>query len=308
MNNYTAVAQPEGLFEPLEFRLRFLPRSFHEARGLPRSDNYPVYTDVPNARFKQYSVRTWTDNDEYISYEELREADRLIRERTGITENDDELVKLEKIIVFLRKALGEKAGGTPRPDFRWKNPFQLYQEMKSGTGHGWCTQNAQIFVFFANRTGLSTRLVQGARTQRNTFIFSVHTWLEAWIPQQGRWAWDGVRIRVYKDWEWSDIEGGNNTMVNARYEEVGGVVERQFITSAIYKWRRPPNVEDIRYDYRMLFKNRTFFAANLCRYFFKPPLASANFPVPRKMTYWIRHILLWGFVTSIVSMALVLVL
>jgi hypothetical protein len=111
-------------------------------------------------------------------------------------------------------------------------------------------------------------------------------------------AWDGVTGRVYKDWGWPDLEGTTNTLIDAPFAVVGGVVERQFITSAIYKWRRPPNVEDLRYDYGMLLKDWTFTWGNFVRYYFKPPLAYANWPTEGNRTYLVRHLLLWSFLAS----------
>jgi hypothetical protein len=333
MRSYEAIPLPEGIADSLELQIRYLPESFHINRGLPRPDNYLFITDIPTGKFKQFSVADWVDRFEYLPKEDLQETERLLREEADIYSASGTLEKLERLMVFMRESLGKECRGTPPADFRWKTPFQIYEDMRDGTGQGWCTQHAQMFVYFANRAGLSTRIVQGASTQENTFIHTGHTWLEAWVPEQGRWAWvdpspalcyaldkkgqvlntyelaqlrqhdawDGVTVRVYKDWQWPDIEGADREVVDGRMEEVGGVIERQFVTSAIYKWRRPPLVEDIRDDYTMLFKNGTFARENFIRYYFRPPLALANFPTEGKQTYWIRHLLLWPFVISLVS-------
>jgi hypothetical protein len=322
---YTVVAQPEGLHPPFPMKVRYLSRSFHENRGLPRPTLSIVMSDEPMASFKQYPVSHWVDTFDYLSGDELAEVDDILREHSGILESDSTLDKLEKVMIHQRKALNKACRGTPPPQFRWKNPYTIYKEMRDGEGLGWCTQQAQVFVFLANRAGLSTRLVQGARTQNNNFVHTGHTWVEAWIPEQGRWAWvepsyaiiyatdkelanlrqhaawEGITGRIYKDWGWPDIEGTTDTLVDAAFADVGGVVERQFITSAIYKWRRPPNVEDLRYDYTMLFKDWTFTRGNFVRYYFKPPLAYANYPTEGARTYWIRHILLWSFLASLLA-------
>ena len=77
------------------------------------------------------------------------------------------------------------------------------------------------------------------------------------------------------------------------------MVDRQFVASAIYKWWRPPNVEDLRSDYTLLRKSHEFFWGNLQRYYFKPPLAYANFPTEGNRTYFVRHLLLWSFLVSL---------
>jgi hypothetical protein len=322
---------PADLFHPLELQVRFLPEDFHEERGLPRPDTYLIRTDIPTGRFDQYPVAHWVDDFDYLSQADLDYVDQVLTLKVGIRPGDAVTTKLEKLMVHFRNELGQSCRGTPPPDFRWKSPLQIYREMDSGVSKGWCTQHAQMYIFFANRAGLSTRMVQGARLDGINFVLTGHTWVEAWIPEQGLWAWvepsfgiayakdrngrflntvdlsnlrthaawEGVTGRVFKDFGWPDLEGEDATWLDADFADVSGVVERQFVHSAIFKWRRPPNVEDLRYDYGMLFKNWTFFWANLERYYFKPPLALASFPTGGARTYWIRHLLLWSFLGSL---------
>lgn len=331
MHQYVAEPLPEGVGERLELGIRYLPRSFSEARGLPRDDMFLVFSEIPTGKFKQLAVEDWVDRFEYLPEADLADTERLIREEVGFADTDNTLEMLEKLMVFMRESMGQQCQGTPPDDFRWKSPYQIYTEMVSGDGQGWCTQHAQTFVYFANRAGLATRIIQGAVTQDNTFVHTGHTWLEAWIPEQSRWAWvdptpalcyaldkngkvlntieiaalrqhdawDDVIVRTYKDWQWPDLEGKDRTVVNASMPEVGAVIEEYFVTSSIYKWRRPPFVEDIRTNYGMLLKDRTFFWENLRRYYFRPPLALANYPTNGKQTYMMRHLLLWPFLVSL---------
>lgn len=138
---------------------------------------------------------------------------------------------------------------------------------RSGEGQSYCTQHDQIFILFANRAGVSTRLVVTARTKSNNIIYSGHSWVETWVPEQGRWArsdpsfafayatnnqdeglnsidisqlrkpaaWGGVTTRLNKDWAWPDVPGETNTFVDAHFPDVVSVVQDQFVTSGIYK-------------------------------------------------------------------------
>jgi hypothetical protein len=334
--DYTAIPHPEGLGKPLHFKVRFMPAAYWDEVGLPRPDAYIMRTDAVHGKFKQYPVSEWIDHYNYLATEDLLEIDRILEEEVGLEDSDGTLVVLEKLTAHFRDALGQRCRGNPDHDDRWRDPFTIYSRMRSGEGKGYCTQHAQIFVLFANRAGLSSRIVVGARTKGNNFIHSGHAWVETWVPEQGRWAWsdpsfalvyatnpngevinsvdlatlrkhgtwEGVNGRVYKDWAWTDLPGEEKTFVDAPFPVVGGVVERQFVTSAIYKWRRPPNVEDLRSDYTLLFRNWTFFRGNLQRYYFKPPLAYANFPTEGRRTYLLRHLLLWSFLASLVAVLL----
>jgi len=332
-HDYRAEPLPEGIGNPLEFKMRYIPSSIPAASNHTAPDRYIIRTEHPIGKFKQYPVSHWVDDYEYMDGDSLGEIDRILRHETGIKAEDAVSEKLEKLITHFRKTIGKECRGTPMDDFRWMNPFQIYRAMIAGKSKGYCTQHAQMFVCFANRAGLSTRLIQGARTQGNRFVFTGHTWVEAYIPEQDRWAWvepshgipyvldkngqvlntvdlanlrehdafDGVTARIYKDWEWEDLEGEEETMIEAPFSQCNGVVKRQFIPASIFKWRQPPNVEDIRSLYGQLLKNRAFLWGNLVRYWFKPPLAYALYPVEGKRTYWIRHLLFWGFWLSLVS-------
>jgi len=330
---YTAVPQPAGMGKPIELTLRFIPTTYWDDIGLPRPDSYMIRTDTPHGRFDQYPISEWVDDYAYLEESQLAEIDRILTDEVGLEEGDGTLRVLEKLTVHFRDTLGTRCRGNPHHDDRWRDPFTIYQRMRSGEGKGYCTQHANIFKLFANRAGLLTRSVVGARTKGNNFIYSGHSWVEAWVPEQGRWAWvepsfavayatnpkgelvnsvdlltlrrngtwEGVTGRTYKDWQWTHLEGEPNTFVDAPFPIVGDVVERQFLTSAIFKWRRPPNVEDLRSDYTLLFKNWDFFWGNLERYYFKPPLAYANYPTEGNRTYWERHLLLWSFLGSLIA-------
>lgn len=330
---YTAVPVPEDLAAPLELQIQFFPESFYRERGENKPDLYVIRTDVPIGDFKQFSITDWTDSFEYVGEKGLEETDRILLEKVGIRESDTTYRKLEKLTAFLRDHLGPGARGRPPPDLRWKNPYRMFKEMEADQAQGFCVQHSQLFIYFANRAGLSARIVQGAPSQGNTFLWGAHTWVEAWVPEEQRWAWvdpspsiayardkngrvlntiqladlrrhdawDGVTFRTYKHARRSSLEGLEGTMVDATYAQVGGPIERQFTLSNIYKWRQPPLVEDIRSDYSMLFKDWTFFWGNLERYYFKPPLAYSHFPTPGEQTYWTRHLLLWSFLASLLA-------
>jgi hypothetical protein len=214
------------------------------------------------------------------------------------------------------------------------NPYLLYQEMVAGTGKGWCTQHAQLYVFFANRAGIPTRLLLGARTEGNSIFFTGHTWAESYIKEQQRWAFvdlshaiinvtdkkgmvfntvelmhlnqhdafDSAFARIYKDWEYQILPfaGGKDSLITVPFVTCNQVVKEEFIPHAIIKFRRPPNVEDVRYIYDGFLKDRTFMWANLERYLFKPPLAYSFYPTEGKKTYLIRLSLFYGFVAMLI--------
>ncbi len=77
-------------------------------------------------------------------------------------------------------------------------------------------------------------------------------------------------------------------------------VRGEFTSHSIFKYRRPPNVEDVREIYTGFIKDRTFLLGNLERYFFRPQLAYSLYPTEGADTYRLRQGLLFGLAASFV--------
>jgi len=341
LHTYTLIPLPAGDAPRIQFTIRFYSKDFYANRGLKHSDVYIIKTDAPCGKFKQYPVDYWIDDYNYVGEEGLAAVDRIIHEEIGIRDDEPTFSKMEKLTCFLRDKLKD-ARGVPKDDFRWMNPWLIYQEMSSGTGKGWCTQHGQIWVFFANRAGIKTRLLLGARTQDNVFVYSGHTWAESYIPEQRRWAFvdlthsqiyvtdkkgqvlntaelfhlnqhdsfDSTFARIYKDWEWKDlpVETGDDSVITVPFSLCNNVVKGEFSALSIFKFRRPPNVEDVRTIYTGFWKDKTFLWGNLERYLFKPPLAYSFYPTEGKHTYFVRWALFFALVFSLIFLLVTLVL
>jgi hypothetical protein len=278
-------------------------------------------------------VDYWVDDYEYVGGEGLLEADRILREEVGIQEDQPTFERMEILTRYLRIKLVD-ARGVPKDDERWMNPWMLYNEMVAGTGKGWCTQHAQVWVFWANRAGIPTRFVFGARTEDNTIIYTGHAWAESFIREQNRWAFvdlshsniyvtdkngdvlnsaelfhlnqhnafDSTMGRIYVDWEGEHLTDSlaTDTIMTVPFPLCNRAVRSEFTPHSILKYRRPPNVEDVRALYTGFYKDWTFLTANLERYLFKPQLAYSFYPTEGKQTYLIRRFLFLGLAASLV--------
>jgi transglutaminase-like putative cysteine protease len=332
LHTYTLIPVPKETALPVEVSIRFYGSEFYGALGMAHPDVYVVRPTVPCGEFEQYSVADWTDDYRYVGKAELAEADRIVHEDAGIHETDPTLLKMEKLTRYLRSKL-RYAGGVPKDDERWEDAWVLYNELVKGTGKGWCTQHAQSWVFWANRAGIPTRFVFNARTQDNTIAYSGHSFGESYIREQGRWAYtdltqgqcyitdregkvlntaelmqlnqhgafDSTYARLYVDWQWEKHPGitGMDTVETVPFNLCNDLVRVEFPVNSILKYRRPPNVEDVRDIYTGFFKDRTFLVGNLERYLFKPQLAYAFYPTDGGHTYFVRRILFYSLIASI---------
>lgn len=338
---YVLRPLPEGSGPDLEFQITRIARKYYRERGLHfPSDLEQIKTRLPVGRFTRHPVSYWTDDYRYLGAARLAEAGRILREDMRIVDTDTPLVRMEKIIRHLRTCW-INAGGVPKDDFRWADPLRIYQEMRAGTGKGWCTQNAQVYTFFANRAGVATRYVFGATVQDNRHVYNGHSWAESYLAESGRWTYvdpqasiiatygrdgaplnsadllhlclhdalDGVTARIFKDWGWKDLpcEAAPGAAVNVPFSLVARVARKEFNLQTIIKYRRPPNVEDIRDLYAMLLRDPTFAWTNFRRYLFEPAPAYSLLPTEGARLYRMRRTLFVGLGLSLVLLAVSLV-
>jgi hypothetical protein len=337
-HTYLLRPLPSGIGPDITLDIKTIDREFYLKRGMqfPR-DIQLLNTPVPVGKFTRHPVSYWVDDYAYMGAAALAEADRLLDEEAGIQAEDTEHVRMEKIIHFLRTSW-VNAGGVPKDDYRWMNPLQIFQELRDGRGKGWCTQNAQIFAFFANRAGVPTRFVYGATVQDNVVVYNGHSWNECYLSDQNRWVYvdpqaivigvfdsqgralnsadvfhlcrhdifDGITARTYKNWQWRDLplDTGPDTATTVPFALIHATARKQFNEQTIIKYRRPPNVEDVRGIYGILLKSGTFAWTNFQRYFFKPDLAYSILPTHGAQVYRVRHVLLAGLMASVICFVL----
>ena len=333
LHTYKLIPVTHPDIQPIEISIRFYGEEFYASLGMKHVDVYVVRSNVPCGDFEQYSVNDWVDDYRYVGDAELAEVSRILYDEVGIRDTDPTFSRIEKLAPYLRKKL-KGAGGVPKDNERWMNPYRLYCEMVAGTGKGWCTQHAQVWVFWANRAGIPTRFVFGARTQDDRIVYTGHAWAESYIREQHRWAFvdlsqgelyitnkeaqvlntaelfhlnqqnafDSTFVRVYADWVWRNHPGfpEKDTLVTMPFAQCNALVRSEFTPQSILKYRRPPNVEDVREIYAGFFSDRTFLLGNLERYLFKPQLAYSFYPTEGGHTYFIRRFLFFAMLASLV--------
>jgi len=322
LHTYRISSVPADAYPPFEIAMRFYPTEFYAERGMDRGNVYNVHANVPCGKFEQFTVADWVDDYAYVGEAGLAEARRILRDEIGIRPEDPTFTKMEKLTPFLRKKL-VNSGGVPRNDERWMNAWELYNDMVYGTGKGWCTQNGQIYTFWANLAGIPTRFVFGSRTENNEVVYTGHAFAESFVREQGRWAFvdlskghmyitnkmgevlntvelmhlnqhnafDSTNVRVYVDRLWAATLGitSTDTIVTAPFSLINAAVRSEFTSHSIITFRRPPNVEDVRGIYTGFYRDRTFLTGNLERYLFKPQLAYSFYPTDGEHTYFVRR-------------------
>ena len=332
LHTYTLIPVSKQVVQPVKISIQFYGEEFYASQGMKHMDVYIVRANVPCGEFEQFSVNDWVDDYHYVGEMGLAEADRILHDVIGIRDTDPTFTRMEKVVRYLRIKL-RNSGGVPKDDERWMNPWLLHNELVNGTGKGWCTQTAQDWVFWANRAGIPTRFVFGARTQDNTIVYTGHSWAESFIREQNRWAFtdvtqghiyitdregqvlntaelmqlnqhnafDSTFVRAYVDWLWKGHAGfkGEDTVETVPYALCNRFFRSEFTSHQIIKYRRPPNVEDIRDIYSGLFHDRTYLLGNIERYLFKPPLAYSFYPTEGSHTYLVRRILFSAFIACL---------
>ncbi|MBW7895567.1 MAG: transglutaminase domain-containing protein [Opitutaceae bacterium] len=336
-HTYTLRPLPAGSGPDMEFGLTAIDRDFYRRRGMRVPHDFIlIKTEVPVGRFKRLPVSHWTDHYRYLGAAKLAEADRTIKDLMGIRPADEPLVRMTKIIRHLRTTWKD-AGGVPKDDFRWADPLRIYEEMRDGSGKGWCTQNAQAFTFFANRAGIATRFVFGATMQDNRLVYNGHSWAECYLPGSGRWVYvdpqasivavhdrrgrplnsadlfhlcrhdalENVTALVCSP-EPDRIYTPDDPANQVPFASVSRVARQEFNEQTIIKYRLPPNVEDVRDIYSMLLKSPTFAWTNFKRYLWQPAPAYSLLPTEGAWVYGWRRMLFVGLLGSVTALLIAL--
>ena len=115
-------------------------------------------------------------------------------------------------------------------------------------------------------------------------------------------AFDSTFVRLYVSQQWENRPGipGKDTVVTVPFTLCNNLLRDEFTSHSIFKFRRPPNVEDVREIYAGFFRDWTFLVGNLERYLFKPPLAYSFYPTEGERTYLLRRVLFLGLLMSVV--------
>lgn len=338
--SYVLRPLPAGSGPDVAFTVARIDRHFYLDRGMHFPQHLAqIRTELPAGAFKRHPVKRWVDDYRYLPPTTLAEADRIVREEMGIKPDDPTLVKMDKVLRHLRTRWAN-AGGVPKDAYRWQDPLTIFRELRDGQGKGWCTQNAQVYTFFANRAGVPTRYVFGATVQDNRLVYNGHSWAESFLADHGRWTMvdpsrpiiatfgrggrplnsadllhlcltdnlDGVTARIIKDWAWRDlpVAGEIGAVLEVPFDLVSRVTRQELNAQSILKYRLPPNVEDIRDLYGMLLRNPTFAWTNLKRYLFEPAPAYSLYPTEGDRIYLIRRTLFAALIASVAGLLLTL--
>jgi len=341
LHTYRLIPAPAGICQDVVVSIRFYPTEFYGSLGMQHDDVYVVRANVPCGQFDQFTVADWVDDYGYVGAEGLAAVDRILRDEVEITDGEPTLARMEKVACYLKGKLAN-TGGVPKDDERWMNPLLLYKEMVAGTGKGWCTQNAQLWVFWANRAGIPTRFVFVARTQDNTIVYNGHSFAESYLKEYNSWvctdfmdgvlsvfgkdgqplnaadlfllnqhnAFDSTVARIFVNQRWAEQLGVGrvDTVVTAQYALCRSSIKDELTPQTILKYRRPPNVEDVREIYTGFLKDRTYLTANVERYLFKPPLAFSLYPTEGASTYLLRRVLFGAMAASLAVWVVLLII
>ena len=332
-HTYRLVPVPAHACQPIEITTRFYSKEFYGSLGMKHTDVYIVRANVPCGEFDQLPLADWIDTYAYVGEKGLTETDRLLREEAGIGQDDPTFTRMEKVTRFLRIKL-INARGVPKDDERWMNPWDLYNDMVYGTGKGWCTQHAQLYVYWANRAGIPTRFVFGARTQDNTIVYTGHAFAESFIREQNRWAFvdlshaniyitdknglvlntaelfhlnqhnafDSTTARVYVDWEWQQSLG---VPKRGHPRERPVCALQQCGTRRVYlpfDIQIPPPAQrrGCARDLYGVHKRQACSQGTFERYLFKPQLAYSLYPTEGADTYLLRRTLFFALLAALV--------
>lgn len=165
-------------------KINYVDADLYRKAGNSESDVVDImYSSIPVGDFERYPLKAFIPN---YRPEDLKEAERLIKNEISVTDSDSTETKIRKLATFLIRNLSDK-GGIPTKEGGKMRPLKQYLSALTGDLKLWCHNFSQIYVFFANAVGIPSREVL-ASGQLDDCRLSGHAFAESYIKEKKQWA------------------------------------------------------------------------------------------------------------------------
>lgn len=167
---------------PLILKIRYTPQN----ADTPIPGNYYLESSsIPIAQFQQFPVDIWEDFDQN-NQKDIKSVRKILDEEAKIDPDSDTITKIEQLALFLLNQLDDKRG-TPSKEVYSVSPFQQYQMAKNGESKVWCRQFMNIYAFFANASGITTRRIEVV-DRIDGVLLTGHSFAESYIKEIEQWV------------------------------------------------------------------------------------------------------------------------
>lgn len=257
---------------PVILQVDYVTSEFYAAAGRALPDQYLlVHSNVPVGRFKRYPI------DHFTAYafgsQEIDAAQSILSDEAGIDPTQQTSAKIEQLVSFLLGRLKDHLG-TPTDEMNTLSPLQQYYHALDGESPVWCTNLAQIYVFFATVAEIPTRFVS-VSGHLDGIGLSGHAFAESYISEKGQWTYvDLTSNTAYV----TDSQGNYMNTLDLFYRIRAGSYEG--LTAAVFK-----DNEIVAVPYADANDTDVYYFSPDATFKFKPAHATVNFGANPTLSY-----------------------
>jgi hypothetical protein len=157
--------------------------------GRKRDSNIALfYSNTAIGKYELYPLHHWKQYSQYTTSEEIIIVNQILLDSIKIHENDNSIIRIEKIASYVLKEL-DSYRGIPIDSMDIISPLEQFEFVKSKKSKVWCGNFSQIFSFLANNAGVLTRAVDvGGNIEGVVKPEPMHSFSEVFIKELNKWV------------------------------------------------------------------------------------------------------------------------
>ena len=144
------------------------------------------YSSIPINNNSIGTRSYWQQTSPYSNEQEINEVKKIVKDSLQIKTTDNNIQIIEKISAFILKHIGTDKG-IPSDKMDSLSPFRQFNLAKTKQSKVWCGNFSDIFSFFAQCAGITTRLVC-LEGKIGDISKSGHSFNEAYIKELQKWV------------------------------------------------------------------------------------------------------------------------
>ena len=170
----------------IQIRLNYVSEASYKKKGRTRaSDVELMQVSIPIQGEKLYSINHWIQSSQFKTDKEITSAQQLLSDSMKVILSENSISKIQKIGSYIYKKIHQKLG-TPNDSMDLLSPLQQFNLAQQGYSEIWCGTYTNIFSFFANTAGITTRSVW-VEGKANGISTAGHNFNECYIKELNQW-------------------------------------------------------------------------------------------------------------------------
>ena len=170
----------------IHIRLNYVSEASYKKKGRTRaSDVELMQVSFPIQDKKSYSINHWAQSSEYTTDKEILIAKQILLDSMKVIPSENSVSKIQKIGSYIYKKIHQQLG-TPNDSMDIYSPLKQFTLAQQGKSEIWCGSYTNIFSFFANTAGITTRSVW-VEGEANGISSAGHNFNECYITELNQW-------------------------------------------------------------------------------------------------------------------------